>query len=401
MNKIKINNIVIGLFILFISGPIQAQGIDFKPDSWQAVKNKAKEENKLIFVDVYTTWCGPCKTMDKYVFSDQNVGAFYNDQFISFKIDAEKGAGPDFAREHHISSYPTFLFMDGDGKLLMRKNGAVATDEFLQLGQKVLDSEKALATMTSAYTNGNRDPAFILKYLASLKERDVPTEDMALWYFAMMGQENWMSRENLKLIRTYIHNPYSSVIQFLEKNKEPVEVAMQYGTVYFTLYKVYENYIKKTLVPKRADKEIDQILSKTAVVFYPKEAAYFHFLVKKEIAKRDKDWESYTKHAITYVNKHLLTTKDYASVNNWAMVFYNSENITDTHVLNEALKWMDFVIKNNKEDPNYLDTQARVLYKLGRKKEALMTSKKAVKILKKAGANPSFVLALIEEIKAN
>ena len=405
MNTIKTKNIVIGLLVLLMYSPLQAQGIDFKTDSWQAVKNRAKKDNKLIFVDAYTTWCGPCKIMDKNVFSNQKVGAFYNDHFISFKIDTEKGAGPDFAKEQHISSYPTYLFMDGDGKLLLRKTGAMPAEAFLQIGQKVLDLDKAVATMASAYENGNRDPEFILKYLASLKERDLPTQDMALWYFAMIGQENWGSQKNQILIRAYIQNPYSSVIQFLEKHKEPEAMATKQSfTVYNTLNTVYKDYIKKTLVPNKKDQEIDQILSKTEALFYPREAAYIHFLVKKEIAKRDKDWESYTKNAMDYVNNHQLPAKRYTSVNNMAMVFYNSKHINDKTALSEALKWMDVVLKNTKDSPyypGYLDTQARVLYKLGRKKEALKLANKIVKMAEKTGDNPSETLALIEEIKTN
>jgi thiol:disulfide interchange protein len=45
-----------------------SKGINFENNlSWEQVKEKAKAENKYIFVDCYATWCGPCKAMDKEV----------------------------------------------------------------------------------------------------------------------------------------------------------------------------------------------------------------------------------------------------------------------------------------------------------------------------------------------
>tara|TARA_R110002096_G_scaffold408842_2_gene608082 strand:+ start:2141 stop:2395 length:255 start_codon:yes stop_codon:yes gene_type:complete len=71
---------IIVLTLILTHNVIQAQGIDFSKGNWKTIKEQAKEENKLIFVDAYTTWCGPCKIMDKNVFSDQKVGAFYNQE---------------------------------------------------------------------------------------------------------------------------------------------------------------------------------------------------------------------------------------------------------------------------------------------------------------------------------
>ena len=60
-----------------------AQGIKFEEGlSWEQVKQKAKTENKFIFVDCYATWCAPCKMMDKYVYQNDTVGEFVKDKFI-------------------------------------------------------------------------------------------------------------------------------------------------------------------------------------------------------------------------------------------------------------------------------------------------------------------------------
>ncbi len=63
--------------------------------SWQQVKEKAKSQNKYIFIDCYTTWCSPCKAMDKDVFSDKSVADLFNDKFVSFKLQMDKSDKDD------------------------------------------------------------------------------------------------------------------------------------------------------------------------------------------------------------------------------------------------------------------------------------------------------------------
>src|SRR5690554_554135 len=94
------------LFIfLMIHLSVLSQGIDFieSMDSWEAVVQKSKAENKPIFVDVYTEWCGPCKWMDQNVFNQSEVGENMNAAFINVKVDAEKGWGVAFKNEYGVA----------------------------------------------------------------------------------------------------------------------------------------------------------------------------------------------------------------------------------------------------------------------------------------------------------
>lgn len=80
-------------FSLFFSLFAISQGIKFENGSWKEVLEKAKQSNKPIFVDVYTSWCGPCKKMSKEIFVLPEVGKTYNSNLICYGIDAEKGYG--------------------------------------------------------------------------------------------------------------------------------------------------------------------------------------------------------------------------------------------------------------------------------------------------------------------
>lgn len=95
-----------------------ATAVTFHKISFEEAQAKAKAENKVLFVDFYTAWCGPCLEFTRNVLTDQDVGAAMNKSFISLKYDAEKGDGVALAERYNVTSYPTLLVLDTDGNVL-------------------------------------------------------------------------------------------------------------------------------------------------------------------------------------------------------------------------------------------------------------------------------------------
>jgi thioredoxin 1 len=112
-------------------------GIQFTDAAWKTHLAKAKAENKLVFLDAYTSWCGPCKMLQKNVFTQQTVGDFFNKEFINVKVDMEKGEGPDLALQYPLDGYPTLFFIDGDGKVVKKVLGYISPEELLAIGKGV------------------------------------------------------------------------------------------------------------------------------------------------------------------------------------------------------------------------------------------------------------------------
>lgn len=124
---------VIILFIVsLLSLKIYSQAIRFEQLSLQQAFVKARLENKLIFIDVYTSWCGYCKQMDQNVFSSKEVGDFYNNHFINLKYDAQKGDGITIRRSYTLLGFPTFLYLDFNGRVVKKTAGYQEKDAFLQ-----------------------------------------------------------------------------------------------------------------------------------------------------------------------------------------------------------------------------------------------------------------------------
>jgi len=114
-------------------------GLNFvKSDRLSKVLEKANRTDQIIFMDIYTTWCAPCKLMDEYVFTDPDTKKFMNKNFINYKVDAEKGNGQTVATMYGASTYPTLVFIDKNGKVLARRQGATTITELKRLAQEAI-----------------------------------------------------------------------------------------------------------------------------------------------------------------------------------------------------------------------------------------------------------------------
>lgn len=107
--------------------------------SLKKAKEIAKKENKLLFVDNYATWCGPCKKLDATVFKDAEVAKYFNENFINVKIDVEKGEGPAIQKQYKINSVPTLLFMDHNGTVKQRAIGFQRKVTLLKIAKEVAE----------------------------------------------------------------------------------------------------------------------------------------------------------------------------------------------------------------------------------------------------------------------
>lgn len=117
------------------------RGVQFvKSNALMDVMDKANKSNKLIFVDLYTTWCLPCKIMDEEVFTDKDLSTFMNKNFINYKVDAEKDNGPSLVFHFGASTYPLLLFLDEKGNILERKDGSASHSELRNMANRALNA---------------------------------------------------------------------------------------------------------------------------------------------------------------------------------------------------------------------------------------------------------------------
>lgn len=163
-----------------------AQGIQFEEGNWKEVVEKAKKQNKLIYLDVFTTWCGPCKMMAKNIFPTQEAGDKYNELFINYKVDAEKGEGRTVAAQYAVSSYPTNLYINPhDESVVYRIAGACGIEEFLNRADiAMLDFSDPLSwdDYVKKLKANPKDYDFLMQYMGKAG-RLGKSNDLAIDYY--------------------------------------------------------------------------------------------------------------------------------------------------------------------------------------------------------------------------
>ncbi len=146
MKKIILSTLLLASFFLFTqcnsskgTTAKATKGVKFiQADKLSTVLDRAEAEGKIVFIDFYATWCQPCKMMDKDVFSDKNIASFFNENFISYKVDAEKGFGPNIAALYNVRAYPTLVWVDTKGNVLEETVGGTYHTELMKLAEQAL-----------------------------------------------------------------------------------------------------------------------------------------------------------------------------------------------------------------------------------------------------------------------
>jgi thioredoxin 1 len=116
-----------------------ATGIQFFKGTFKEALAKAKKENKMVMMDCYTTWCGPCRTLKNEVFVDKALGEYMNAKYVCVAMDYENGEGPSVAQMYPVDGYPTLYFLDASGK---KKNTMVGVPQVNPAGEILKTAKK-------------------------------------------------------------------------------------------------------------------------------------------------------------------------------------------------------------------------------------------------------------------
>ena len=158
------------LTVLLLPASAQESGIRFFHGTWSEAVDKAKQENKKIFIDFFTEWCGPCLNMALTVFPLPQVGELYNNNFVCLKIDAEKGEGVALAKKYGVFSYPNYVFVDpATEEMIHRSGGNKPVADFMADVQGALNPKLSSIYLEKKYQSGDYDTDFLIDYIRGKK----------------------------------------------------------------------------------------------------------------------------------------------------------------------------------------------------------------------------------------
>lgn len=384
--------LIIVLFISALTFNLYSQdsAINFNDSKWANILASAKEQDKLIFVDAYAVWCGPCKKMAREVFPDEEVAEFYNAKFVNVKMDMERGEGLKVADTYNVTAYPTLLFINGDGELVHKGLGYHQKSQFLSLGEAANDPSTQLVSLQTKYEGGDRDP-ILLKNLTKASQNAGNKNYGQIAQEYMETQEDWKSKGNMAFLLSYVMDVKSKPYRFLIDNRRAFDNEFGKDKVDAHIGRKISNEIYKGDGGKLSLDDIDALYKEGL----PDKAGKMSSQFRVRYYEMAKDGAKYAEATENYLNN--FPPSNWQEYNGIAWTYY--ENYEDKQLLTRALQWAK---KSVSMDNNYYnnDTLAALYYKLGKKKDGIKAAKKAIKIAKSNGETGEETINLLKKIKA-
>lgn len=364
---------------LFIGALAFAQGIKFEDSNFSTILTKAKKENKLIFIDAYASWCGPCKLMVKNVFPQKSVGDYYNSHFVNAKIDMEKGEGIELAKKYNVKAFPTYLFVDGNGEVVHRTLGYVEENDFIQFAKDAGDPNKRLIALKQKFENGEKDPEF-LKNLAGLTMYN-DAEFAARVLDRYFSEKPEFDRDDVQMLLSATQSTESPLYKtFVAKKAEITKILPA------ERYEAFDKNIKvNTAIRKAYNADTkkwndNSFMAETQKFLTKDEAERILKRAKASRALKDKDIDTYEKTTIELYKDPSASSSE--ELNSIAWNFF--ENVTNKTSLAKAVTWAQESVKKNENYAN-TDTLANLYNKIGDKKNARLWAEKSIEFAKKSG----------------
>ncbi|MDD4976470.1 MAG: thioredoxin domain-containing protein [Bacteriovorax sp.] len=414
------------LSALFISILGFSQGIEFERGTWKEVLEKAKQTNKPIFVDVYTSWCGPCKKMSKDIFPLAEVGKEFNANFICYQIDAEKGEGIKVAKKYEVMSYPTYLFVKADGLLFSRSGGSMNAEKFIAVSKRAIadmNDPKPLSVWEKEYAEKKNDPAFLLDYMNKRLTVGKSNAELFDEYLALLPSDQRASDKIIELyqkesrniginslayrnlqengilffpkIGIYINMFMSQAINnsfreaYKNKNEHLLQQVVEANDLmpktpqsrpkeeFYMIYYIKTNDLNKYIsnATLYCDNSLMAVSSDSIIKMDKNALMLFEIKQRRGLAgKVDSTYLAQLRGYMTHANRDKYSL----ALNSVAWTFF--EKVTDVKSLENALRWSKRSLDIYPDNQMFIDTYANLLYKLGQKENAIARETEAVNL---------------------
>ncbi|WP_175991986.1 thioredoxin family protein [Sphingobacterium sp. CZ-UAM] len=224
----------------------QEKGVIFEHGtSWEKVKAKAKTLNKYIFVDCFTTWCAPCKFMTEKIFPQEQVGAFFNANFVNLKLQMDQTASDNeevkswyaeakrFESEYSVAAYPTFLIFNPQGELVHRIiGGEEDSNRFIEQTKMGLDPATQQAHLINKFEANPKDTTLakqvmrmgIDNYDQNLARKGIQA------YIDVAGVAPLFTKQNIDLLLKTTNASQSPNFKLIYDNREQIDQLTKPGT---------------------------------------------------------------------------------------------------------------------------------------------------------------------------
>lgn len=395
---------VIALSLCSINALCQPIALNFLTGHWNDIVAQAKEEGKMIFVDVYADYCPPCKQMDAQVFTDKEVARIYNQNFINFKVNLSDRSNEYFQTLHSVRELPALLYFSPDGKVVRKESGCKDVIEFKKIGIEIAQplskndgmvqvsdhSYSRLKQLERMYRNGSCLPETLREYAYKLKEFREPYNKIVNEYLATQVRQA-RTDANRKFVYDFVVNIENYAIDFFMKDiayfKEVYGGTKANDKIKTAIYNSVLSAVE--ISNKDLFKKAESVAEKAALP----DRDRFLFEMRSLYYQSTEDWQSYAKVADEYLTKKKVS--DPFLLNDVAMKFQQYTN--SKALLLKAVRWAKKSIEIESEYYNNA-TCALLWSKLRHFKRAKASAERAIEAAQKRGENHSTMLHFIDKI---
>ncbi|MEK7257951.1 MAG: thioredoxin family protein [Bacteroidota bacterium] len=372
------------LFAFFLLPTLLAGqgGVRFQvAPEWQSILEQAQKQGKMIFLDASTSWCVPCKKMEKEVFTRQDVGQFVNQNFIAVQYDMDKGEGFTLKGQYGVSVFPTYLFLDWNGAVVHLVVGALFEEgAFLRQARLAFSPGESYGALSARYRNGERQPSMMFKYMDVLRTAGQveQAEALAQSYLDRVSVDHFKEADYWGIIHFLLKEPASREFKILYENQAEIGAAIGNRAVADKIFSVFENKILENSRYRAQDGVAFDTKAEDEMIEMLRQAEFSRcneLLAKALLVRhhRRNDWEN-----VAYVLDALLDFDVLKGSPDPAGLFHENatvfaETIEDGRLLRRALRWSEEACRIEKRPAalaKYLATKADLLEKMGLAAEA-------------------------------
>lgn len=387
--------IVSVLFLFSVITAFAQEAIQFQELPFKDIIAKAKKENKIVFIDAFTSWCGPCKMMEKNIFTKKSVGDYYNASFINARFDMEKGEGRDIAVKYGVRSYPTYLFLNGDGELVSQNYGYMEESMFIAMGQDVNSPNNKKGSLKERFEKGEKDPEFLINIMKLNASSDFDFAKKASErYFENKGKTSEYTKEDIGFLLYFLKSSEDKNYKIFTERKSEIIKFLPEET-----YREFDNQIKLGKVVEqsidRQNKRInDEYFMRTAEPLVGKHDAEVKLnQTKLSYYEQNANFPEYEKAALAYYkNSEAFEPNELLKA---AWIF--SEHITNPSSLKKAAEWAEkSVMRGETSENTYI--LAKLYFLTGNKDQAKTYAEMSKNMASQAQKDSTLADALLQQI---
>ncbi|MFT5884757.1 MAG: thiol-disulfide isomerase/thioredoxin [Arcticibacterium sp.] len=433
-------------FVLVLVGfNVFGQGVQFPFKDMPSALSDARVSEKLVFLDVYAAWCGPCRAMETSIFTKPEVGDFFNASFSNLKMDSDMADGRSVALKYGVKEFPTYLFLSPEGEIVHKIVGFHSSGRLLSEAEKAKRKKAefiSIRNLDAEYEKGKREPDFLYKYLKRKTFEEGSQPFILEEYLEVVPEDEIRTEKVLALISDNVTSVSSKGFTILSESlsrflnmTESQQKAILRGI---------SNSKKstfKTAVKERDDELFDILIEAVHNTSYSRQAAFaeerqfrydyakltrnfkfFKIIAQEEasqiMTKSLEDFQEQTAMSIREFERTAEEKGISASSGRYKMMLAGLEKgasraasfqlndfargyfemATDEMDLKNAIKWSAYSIKLEETAANW-ETYSFLLKKVDRKRDAKKAMKQAIRMAKRAGLETEILKRVYKKIK--